>query len=56
MPKSEHAKERRLDPERKSMMGYLRQYAGPSLIEQEKDAWEQAASEKYLEKLENGRS
>jgi len=56
MPKSEDAKERRHDSERKSMMGCLRQYADPLLIEQEKDAWEQAATEKYLEKLENGRS
>jgi len=35
MPKSEDAKERQLDTERKSMMGCLSQYADPSLIEQE---------------------
>ena len=40
MPKSEDAKERRHDSERKSMMGCLRQYADPLLMEQEKDAWE----------------
>ena len=56
MPKSDDENERRFDTERKSMMGCLSQYANPSLIEQEKDAWEQAANEKYLGKLENGRS
>jgi len=56
MAKSVDVKERLLDPERKSMMGCLSQYADSSLIEQEKDAWEQAATEKYLEKTNNGRS
>jgi hypothetical protein len=56
MQKSEDTKEWRINSEQKSMMGCLSQYANPSLIEQEKDAWERAATEKYLEKINDGRS
>lgn len=30
-----------------SMKGYLKKYANPVLVEQEKHAWEMAVSEKY---------
>ncbi|MCL2623806.1 MAG: hypothetical protein FWD31_09085 [Planctomycetaceae bacterium] len=39
-----------------SIMGILKQYANPDLREQEKGAWEQAAAEKYLEKMKDGRA
>jgi len=56
LPSSVETKSRPLDPERKSMMGALSQYANPALRELEEGAWEQAAVEKYLEKMCNGRS
>ncbi len=36
-----------------SVKGILKRYANPSLIEREKGAWEKAAAEKELEKLNN---
>jgi len=56
LPKSEEQKEMSPHSERVSMMGCLRQYANPALREMEKGAWEQAAAEKYLEKMKDGRS
>ena len=56
MPKSEEPKEPPPHFERESMMGCLRQYANPALREMEKGVWEQAAVEKYLEKMKDGRS
>ena len=56
LPKSEEPKEMPPNSERVSMMGCLRQYANPALREMEKCAWEQAAAEKYLEKMKDGRS
>ena len=56
LPKSEEPKEMPPNSERVSMMGCLRQYANPALREMEKGAWEQAAVEKYLEKMKDGRS
>ena len=38
-------------PKVKSILGILKQYANPALVEQEKGAWERAAAEKYLEKM-----
>ena len=38
-------------PKVESILGILEQYADPSLVEQEKGAWERAAAEKYLEKM-----
>jgi thiamine pyrophosphate-dependent acetolactate synthase large subunit-like protein len=43
-------------PKVESIMGILKQYANPALRELEKDAWPQAAHEKYLEKMKDGRS
>ena len=40
------------EPKVESILGILKQYANPALVEQEKDAWERAAAEKYLEKME----
>jgi len=52
--KVEKPKDRPPDSERKCMMGALSQYANPALRELEKEAWAQAAVEKYLEKMKNG--
>ena len=52
--KMEKPKDRPPDSERKSMMGCLREYANPALWELEKEAWAQAAVEKYVEKMKNG--
>ena len=37
-----------------SIKGILKQYADPALRKLEKGAWEQAAVEKYLEKMQDG--
>ena len=50
LPKSEEPKKSLPNSERESMMGCLRQYTNPALLELEKGAWERAAVEKYLEK------
>jgi len=39
-----------------SVKGILKEYADPALRKLEKCAWEQAAVEKYLEKMRDGRS
>lgn len=39
-----------------SIKGILKQYANPALRDLEKGAWEQAAVEKYIEKMNNDRS
>jgi translation elongation factor EF-Tu-like GTPase len=39
-----------------SIMGILKDYANPALRELEKGAWERAAAEKYLERMNDGRS
>ena len=39
-----------------SFMGILKQYANPALRELEEGAWERAAVEKYLEKMNDDRS
>jgi hypothetical protein len=51
LPKPEEPKKRPPDSERKSMMGCLSEYANPALRELEKGAWERAAVEKHLEKM-----
>ncbi|MCL2305053.1 MAG: hypothetical protein FWC43_06880 [Planctomycetaceae bacterium] len=56
LPQLEEPKDRKPHSERKSMMGCLSEYANPALRELEKGAWEQAAVEKYLEKMKDGRS
>jgi hypothetical protein len=43
-------------PKITSFMGILKEYANPALRELEEGTWEQAAVEKYLEKMKNGRS
>jgi hypothetical protein len=51
LPKSEESKNRPAVSEKESMMGCLREYANPALCKLEKGAWERAAVEKYLEKM-----
>ena len=53
-PKLELPEDRPPVSERKSMMGCLREYANPAMWELEKEAWAQAAVEKYVEKKKNG--
>jgi hypothetical protein len=53
LPKSEEQKKRQPDSGRKSTMGCLKQYANPELRKLEEGAWEQAAAEKYLEKMKD---
>ena len=56
MPKAEKSKNRPPASERESMMGCLSEYANPALRELEKGAWERAAVEKYLEKMNDDHS
>ena len=35
----------------KSLKGILKHYANPDLVKLEKDAWAQAAAEKYIERI-----
>jgi hypothetical protein len=56
LPKQEKLKDRLPASERKSMMGCLSEYANPALRELEKGAWERAAVEKYLEKMNDDHS
>ena len=56
LPKSQEPKNRQRDSKRESTMGCLYEYANPALRELEKGAWEQAACEKYLEKMNDDRS
>ena len=56
LPKSQEPKERPRETKRESTMGCLHEYANPALRELEKGAWEQAACEKYLEKMNDDRS
>ena len=53
LPKLDTLQDQPRNPERKSMMGCLSQYANPALRELEEGTWERAAVEKYLEKMKN---
>lgn len=52
LPTGERAEMKQRNDERESVMGCLREYANPALRELEEGAWERAAAEKYLKKMQ----